>query len=293
MHRTLAILALTACLPVANEPAGPHQPTLAEVSTAADAALDLVDRDAVLATASEGAPGVAPDLANAPSAFFMQIDSEEMQAALESATGRRFIPTYENVFAAAAAVVVADLATVAVVGPPAAAIAFAGDGLLVEVTPSLWSATNIAVGPDGSSATLTLNVAYVGVGWLAEMRVTSSDGLYDNTLWFNGFLSADGALGWWDLYSGDVVAGVIEWIVLPDGSYEAAIGSLSGDTNGDVLAYVGAATGESAVAYDDASAGFLSYVLLRPDNSGETALLDFKGGARSCWDTAWADAACE
>ena len=41
--------------------------------------------------------------------------------------------------------------------------------------------------------TTHLTVAWVGVGWLSEMRITSDE--HDDQLWFNGFVSNDGANG--------------------------------------------------------------------------------------------------
>lgn len=291
MTRAAVSLVLFACTPVPS-PQGPHQPTLAEVSPAGDAALDLVDRPSALAGATENTIGAPPDLAGAPGAFFLEIDGAELKSELDAAAARRLFPTYFNVLAGSTAVAVADLATLSVVGPPALAIAFAREGQLVELTPWMWSATNTAVAPDGSTATTILTVAWVDTGWLAEMRLTSSDGFYNNTLWFNGYLAEDGSLGWWDLYANDAVAGVVEWVVLEDGSYEAAIASLSGDTAGDVLAYLAVAGGDSEVSYWDAGLGYLSYVILHPDNAGEVALIDWNGNQPACWDTTWADAAC-
>lgn len=289
MIQFVAFAWIACALPPADQTPGP---TLAEVDPSADGAVDVVDRASALVGAVEGTAGTAPDLANAPGAFYFQIDGQDIASQVDAAAGQRMFPTYVNVVTASLAVAAADLATVAVVAPPAAAIAFAGDGLLVEVSPWLWTAANVAVGPNGQSATLVLNVAWVGAGWLAEMRVTSSDGLYNDTLWFNGFLAADGSLGWWDLYANGAVAGVVEWVAAPDGSYEAGIASLTGDNNGDVLAYFGTADAEYAVTYWDASASFTSYVLLHPDQSGEVALLDWNYNNPGCWDTAYADVAC-
>jgi hypothetical protein len=293
MSRAFVLVSVLSFACTLGDADGLHQPTLAEVSPEGDAALDLVDRTSALAAAADNTPGASPELAAAPDAFFFQIDGEAAASELSAATELRSFPTYVNVVTAGVAVVAADVAAAVVVAPPAAAIAFASDGVLVEVTPWLWTATNTAVAPNGASATVVLAVAFVGTGWLAEMRVTSSDGVYTNALWFNGYLAADGSLGWWDLYDGDAVAGVVEWIVLPDGSAEAGIASLSGDNAGDVLAYLAGADGEAAVVYYDASLPFTSYVRVHADQSGEVALAGWNDDLPGCWDPTYADAPCE
>jgi hypothetical protein len=273
-----------------------HQPTLAEQDAASDATIDLVDRAAVLAEATENEAGEAPVLSGADASFFMEVDSTDMQGSL-AASGSKGPPppaaTFLNAQAAQSGVAWADQVVVTLVGPPAAAIAFAGSGTLTQHEPWLWSATNSVTGPDGASATANLNVAWVGVGWLAEMRLTTSDGSFDDTLWFNGFLHHTGGFGWWDFYSGDQVVAVLEWLGDEQGNWEAGIGSLAGETSGDILAYWGTAAGERGVNYWDNDPGFMAYALLNPDLSGETQLSNHNGGAVSCWDSSLADVACQ
>lgn len=260
-----------------------------------DDELEVVDRAAALQGSVEGEAGEAPDLSAAPGGFFFDIDSSAMKGELDaSGQGRRGgLPTYQAVTSAFAAVLVADVAAAAVVAPPAAAIAFAADGELTEVEPWLWTAENTAIGPDGESATLTLDVAWIGVGWLAEMRATTSDGTLDDTLWFDGFLSVHSAVGWWDLYQNDEPVGVIEWTADGTGNFQAGIAALAGEAQGDVLLFAGTSGEEHAVSYYDASADYTNYVLLHSDHSGEVALRDQNAGAPRCWGTDWADTPCE
>ena len=277
-----------------------HQPTLSEVSAEGDAAVSLIDRAAVLADAVEDEAGEAPVLSGAAPGFYMEIDSADMADALDEAEvaheGSAPPPppgaTYRNVLAAGTALVWADVATLAVVGPPSAAIAVAASGELTEVTPWLWSATNTVTGPQGESATVDLNVAWIGVGWLAEMRLSSSDGRYDDTLWFNGFLAVGGGVGWWDIYHEGEVAAVVEWIADGAGNGQAGIAALGGGVAGDALSYLHTAEGDFSVAYYDASEDFLNYAILYADNSGEVALINREDGAPGCWGADWADTDC-
>ncbi len=284
--------ALAGCLPAD----APVEPRLDRVDLSVDGSVEVVDRVAALDGAVERAPGSAPDLAEAPGAFFLQIDGADVEATLEDSGQsdlRGVSPGYQAVVHALAAVAVADLATVAVVGPPAAAIAFAADGELTEHEPWLWSATNTATGPLGGEATVDLAVAWVGVGWLAEMRLTTSDGAFDDTLWFSGFLAVNGAAGWWDLYQNDDVVGVVEWTVTGPDQFQAGIAAVGPSPEaGDLLLYAGDGTGTRSVSYYDAGLDFLNYVLVFADDSGEVALHGVNGGAPMCWDTTFADAAC-
>ncbi len=290
---------------LACEPAGDsvHQPTLAEVSSTADDAVDLLERDSLLADAVEDSAGTAPVLAGAGSGFFFDIDGQAMKAGLEQSGETDDVEaddeapppadSFLNVVAAARGVLWADVATALVLAPPAAAIAFAANGELTEHQPWLWSATNTVTGPEGGSVTADLNVAWVGVGWLAEMRLTSSDGKYDDTLWFNGFLGVESAVGWWDIYADGQVVGVVEWIADGQGNYQAGIAPLAGDAAGDLLLWLGTAEDEHAVSYYDASADYLNYAWVMPDDTGEVALINYNGGEPACWDENWADTDCE
>lgn len=297
MTRTLAplaLLSLTACFE-----ATPHQPTLDEVSTDGDAAVDLVDRAAVLAGAVENEAGQAIDLSAPPRGFLMQIDSEDLQTEAEDEGDDSTMPdapaapaTFRNITAAAYAMVWADAATITVLGPPAAAIAIASQGEITEIEPWLWNATNSVTGPNGSTAEVDLNVAWVGVGWLAEMRLSTDDGAYDDTLWFNGFLSLEAAVGWWDIYANDQVVGVVEWIAEGQGNAQFGIAALGGEAAGDALSYMSNDQGQDLVSYYDASAGYLHYVWFEADRSGEVALSTYNGGQPACWTVDFADGPC-
>ena len=291
-------LLLTAC----QLDAGVHQPTLADVSAEADAAVDLIDRSEVLAEAVENEAGEALDLAGTGAGFRLLVQADaiedlaaEGEAAATGDSGEDAPPPgagdYSHVMHAATAVLWAELAAATVVGPPAAAIAIAADGELTQIEPWLWNATNTVTGPEGQTATVDLYVAYIGVGWLAEMRLSTSDGAYDDTLWFNGFVSHYGALGWWDIYSGGAVVGVVEWAT--DGTdAQFGIAALAGEAAGDVLGFAEVG-GERGVAYYDASADFEHYVYVAPDDSGEVLLSTYNGGALACWDTELRNTSCD
>ncbi len=291
LHR----IALLVTLPVAFAACmgTPHTPTLDEVSSEADAAITLVDRSSVLEGAIEGEAGQDPDLSDPHSGFRMDINADGLEGSLGSTRGADLsAETYLNVTMGLTALASADLVTIAVVGPPAAAVHIVLAGNIEQINDHLWSATNTIHGPDGNSITGEFNVAWVGVGWLAEMRLSSSDGFYDDTLWFNGFLSIEGAIGWWDIYlDGTDVAGVVEWIADGAGHAEFGIAALTGDAAGDVLYYL-LWEDHGYVAYYDDSASFESHVEVLPDYSGEVLLLDYNGSEPACWNTDLADADC-
>lgn len=273
----------------------PHTPTLDEVSAEADSAVTLVDRSSVLGGAVEGEAGEEPDLTSPHSGFRMDVNADGLEASLGGSNSRdaqQDAETYANVATGLLALATADAITVAVLAPPAAAIHVVLAGDIEQINDHLWSATNTIYGPSGSSITGEFNVAWVGVGWLAEMRLSSSDGLYDDTLWFNGFLSIEGAIGWWDIYEDGVdVAGVVEWVADGAGHAEFGIAALAGDVAGDVLYYL-LWEDHGYVAYYDESTAFESHVEVTPDYSGDVLLLDYNGSMPACWDTAFADVEC-
>ncbi|MEM6927665.1 MAG: hypothetical protein AAF602_12100 [Myxococcota bacterium] len=282
-YRPLIALTLAGCLPLDGNPA----PSVEPVDPSIDAALDLVDRTAILADAVEGTAGPAPDLAAAPDAFFFDIDGSDVTEVVDDHDGLRAVaPTYDAVITATAAVVLADVAALAVVGPPAVAIAFAANGELTENTPWHWTATNVA-----GDATFTLDVAFVGVGWLAEMRV--GDGSSGDPIWFDGFLGLNAAVGWWNIRDQGDIVGVVEWTADGSGNGQAAIAAVGPNPEaGDILAFGSTASGERSVSLYDAGPDFLNRVVVYPDDSGEVTLLDTNGGLPLCWGPDLADVAC-
>lgn len=298
MTRALSLLALLTCtalhLGSCLTEDEPHTPTLAEVSAEADAAVDLVDRDGELDGAVEGQAGEEPDLADPHSGFRMDVSANGIEAVYmaEGPWNTSTLETYEHVVMGLFALDAADAVTIAVLGPPAAAIAIVLAGQVTQINDHLWSAANQIQGPSGYTISGEFNVAWVGVGWLAEMRLTSSDGVYDDTLWFNGFISVAGAVGWWDIYvDGTDVAGVVEWIDGDDGHAEFGIAALEGDAAGDLLYYL-LWESHGYVGYYDASEAFESHVQTETDFSGEVLLFGYNNDQPACWDWSFADVAC-
>ncbi len=284
----LSIL-LVACLPLEPEV---HIPTLDEVSSEADSAVGLVDRSAALADAAEGEDGEPLDLTAQPAGFYLDIDSAELQGTDVPAR----IDTYRNVGMGVWAAAWADAVTVAVVGPPAAAIGIAAQGTIEEVEPFAWTATNTVTSPEGdNSITGQFTVAWVRTGWLAEMRLTSTDGKYDDTRWFNGYVENGGGQGWWDLWLEDELVGVIEYVADEPGSGtgvgEYGIASLYGETASDVLAYEHR-DDAWMISYWDDSEAFQHHVHLAADQSGDVLVSSYNGGELACWDTNYADVDC-
>ncbi len=277
-------------------------PALEDLGSSDDA-LGQVDRTAAL----EGA--LAPDLASigapfdfatAPQGFRLAVDSAGAETidddvdggdtANEAPAGPSY--TYNNVVHGAAMVLVADAATSYVVGVPAAAIAVTMDGESEEIAPNVWAATNTVV-YGGGSVTGLFVVAWVEVGWIAQLRLWTSDGRLNNTLWLDGFVSADRQFGWWDMYdeAGSAV-GALEWLGDGAGNGEFGIAAFQGDSAGDVLGY-SFLDGDAAVGFHDQSLGYDYWVNVHPDNSGSLQDPQYAGGVESCWDTEKMDAACE
>lgn len=274
-----------------------HTPLLSELSPDADAALDLVDRSAALADALDAAqapPGMPPDLDAAPDAIAMIVDSRGMDSTSGLTSGSYEAPppgSQLNVGHAAAMVAIADANTAVIIGVPAAAAAIARNGVTAQIADNVWASTN-SVSDGTTTVTGRFVVAWVGVGWLAEMRLWSSDGRYDNTLWYNGFLSKDGGFGWWDLYDEwGTLAGVIEWLGDGQGNAELGLAATSGDAAGDVLLYL-FTDGTGFVGYHDESDAHDYYVFADVDRTGELLDPAWNGGAPACWDAAGYDVAC-
>lgn len=280
---SLALLA--ACGPLGSAPA--HVPLLSEVSAEADAQLALVDRALALDGALDAAvapAGRAIDLGAAPEGFTLSFDGSDVQDLGDEAPAGAPAPTatFANVRHGVAMAAMADLAATAVVGPPALAIHVVRQGRVRQVAPNVWTATN-SVRDGERELTGTLTAAWVNVGWLAEMRVTSSDGVYTDHKWFSGFLSHEGGIGWWDLYGADgQLAGVVEWFADGQGHAEFGIAAMAGEGVGDTLSYW-RADDEHLIVYDDASEGEEAWVYVAPDRSGEMRLVNVNGGEPGCW----------
>jgi len=290
-----AAASLTGLLVGCADSQEPHVPLLEELSADADGHLDLVDRGAELSGAEDYdlAPvGDAIDMGGVSEGFLMQIDSQEIQAVDDADAEGSPIPTYSNVWTATALAALADLGATAVIAPPAAAIAITTDGVITQHAENVWVATNTLTGADGASVTGTFVVAWVGVGWLAEMRISTSDGTYDDDLWFNGFLSVGGAVGWWDLYDGQQLVGVVEWIADGQGNAQSGIAAVNGPDAGDVLSYWAIDDGEQGVFFHDEGLSEDAWVIVNPDLSGELRAYNYNAGAPACWDVALADADC-
>jgi hypothetical protein len=285
---TATVAALFACEPVATDAI---VPSLADVSPEADAAVDLIDREQVLAEAVDAelaSPGAAFDPRLAGEGFRLQFSGEGVVDTSGAGTERDAMPTYANVWAGASAVAWAEGIRHAVVGPQAIAIAVALDGRITQVQPNVWLAENTVHLPEGPITT-HLTAAWVGVGWLAEMRV--SDGARDHALWFNGFLGAEGRVGWWDLYEGADVLAVVEWIADGEGHGQFGIAAVGGDAAGAWLQYAFTEDFNRIDAFDPAT-GEQAWVMAYPDDTGEVRLPDFNGGLPACWGTDLRDAAC-
>lgn len=268
-----------------------YAPTLDGVSADADARLDLVDRDSALAGASDwesAAPGEALDPATGGQAFALEVDGSEISSLEAEATGSG---SYSHVTTGAVAVVAADLVALGVVGPPAVAIGIASEGEISQLADNVWYAENSA-SFGGQQVTAHWTVAWVGVGWLAEMRISDDSGRYDHTLWFNGFLAYGGGLGWWDLYreTGEL-AGVVEW--LGDGeNLEFGIAVASGDYAGDWMLYTDVEDTHRIDVWSE-SLQDSSWVEVLPDRSGEVRLPEYNGGEPGCWGPDLVDTPCD
>jgi hypothetical protein len=291
---TVGLVAITTlvvgvgCEPVASAP-GVDAPTLADLDVG-EGALGLVDRSAALAGAVEAeaaSAGGALSVRGAGAGFNLNFTGEGM---VEAGGGDRdAAPSYQNVWAGVAAVQFSEGVRHAVVDPPALAIAVAANGTITQVSYNVWLAENVVALPEGL-VTTHLTAAWVGNGWLAEMRLSGQG--FDHALWFNGFLSEDAAIGWWDLYElGGAKVGVVEWIADGDGNGTFGMAAVAGEHAGSAFQYSFTEDFDRIDAWDGAT-GEHAWVQANPDDSGEVRLVDFNGGAASCWSTDLRDAAC-
>ncbi len=314
MSRTLLSPLTVASLPIlvlglaCGDPAGGGQvtpdyvvPTVAEIAasgTATDAPLNEVDRAAELAEATDAplaSTGAPLDFAAAPHGFRLDVQSAE-PAPSTPASGSG---SYTNVVHAAAMVLSADASTAIVLSIPSAAIAVTLAGPSAQIAPNVWASTNTVTIHDDTgnhSVTGLFVLAWVDVGWIAQLRITDAASGYDNTPWLNGFVSADRQVGWWDMVDRDGNAvGALEWADDGAGDGEFGIAGVSNGAVGNVLVYA-AQDGEAAVGYHDAgaAAGAQDYsVDVLADGSGSLVDPQYNAGSSACWDTSREDAACE
>jgi len=267
-------------------------PVLADVSAQADAQVGLVDRTAALQGATDAdvaAKGPALNLNTAPAAFRMTLDASRLSGADEG-TGRS--STYDNVATGAFAATAAYGLTASILAPEALAIDLVADGHITRIGQNAWQAVR-TVPIDGNDVTGTFTVAWVGVGWLAEMRLSSSDGSWNGQTWFTGYLAQGGGLGWWDIYDHGNLAGVVEWLGDGQGNAQLGIAAVAGDAAGSGLNWLFVDTGAARVDAVDGSTGEQSWVQVNPDASGEVRLPDYNGGAAACWATDRTDTPCD
>ena len=280
------VIAVFAACEVAETTVAP--PTLSDVS-AERSAVALVDRAALL----EGA--LDYDQATSGTLLDMSSDGVRMAFTGEDTVDTDGVPTerdgdfaYSNIWAGASAVAFAETVRHAVVGPPQIAIAFAADGNIVQTEPNVWVATNTIELPEGP-LTATFAVAWVGVGWLGEMRYTNATA--SDVLWFNGFMGNEGHVGWWDLYGEGEAQAVVEWIGDGEGNGQFGMAAVAGDEAGSAISYWFTPEADR-IDFIDGATGETAYVVGYPDGSGEVQLVDFNGGQAACWDSENLNTAC-
>jgi len=297
MNRLIATGVLSVCVTIGCTlpKEAPSYPTLEEVSDEGDVALDLVDRSAELsgsANADVASQGVALDLANSSDGFRLNVNADDVKSLNSSEAPP---PTWANVVQGVAMATFADLITLAVIAPPSTAIGITANGTITQDPeyPNVWYATN-SVDINNVNVDGTFTVAWVGTGWLAEMRITSADGTYDNTKWFSGYVNNQGTLGWWDFYDvNGTHAGVVEWISDGEGNGEFGFGVTLGEHAGKSITYW-SLDGEALISSDDINdASQHAHVYAAADKSGEVVAPDFNGGLPACWAAEAAEFAFE
>jgi len=295
-----------ACVPPPPSSSQVRIPTLADLG-ATDLDLSEVNRASALRGAKEAAQASAGrpfDITTSAEGFRMEIDSNTVGAPSAAAASMRSRQTsrnqsrqatstsYSNYLHAVGMVVAADLTTVGVLAVPAAAIAAVTQGVSTPVGTNAWMATN-TVSYNGQWVNGVLVVAWVEIGYIAQLSLTSSDGVLQNTPWLTGFISKDYKLGWWDMKDQwGMSVGALEWTSDASGNSQFGILSNQGDSTGDVLGYA-FVNGVSSVALYDSSADELSWVEVNPDESGSLRDPLYRWGAESCWNTQRLDTACE
>ena len=280
MFRIALPVAVLVALAACEAPADSGAPPLLEDISTARTSLDLVDRVSALDGAVDfhlADIGVAADFTTDASRLAVTgsglVDTDGLP------TERDATFEYSNVYAGAATLAWAEGVRVGVVNPPQVAIGFAVSGDVVQLEPNVWVAQNSVDLPEGTLTT-TFAVAWVGIGWLGEMRY--SDATHTDELWFNGFVSADGNLGWWDLYFDQGESAVVEWIGDGQGTGQFGIGVTAGEHVGSQLSYLFAPQ-FGRIDFLNGSTGEHAWVQGHEDGSGAVRLDEFNDGEESCW----------
>jgi hypothetical protein len=220
----------------------------------------------------------------------MDFDAGEGIAEADEGTADTGSAGYSNYAAGVLSAMAANLVTTAVVLPPSIGIGIVAQGTITEIDTNVWQAERtIPLG--GQDVTGTFTVAWVGVGWLAEMRLTTEDGTWSDDVWFNGFLGHEGAVGWWDLYDHGELVGVVEWLADGQGNAQFGIAAVGGEHAGSGLNYVFVDNGFARIDAV-AATGDHAWVQVNPDQSGEVRLPDYNGGLPACWAPDFTNTAC-
>lgn len=277
-----------------DEEQNPHEPGFADISSTADGYVDLLDRDAALADAVEQTVGGAPiDISTTSDFFRIDIDSDDMQAlddALDTTSAE-----YESISVGMAALAAIDLELAERLGPHGAALGTLDNVTLKQWEDWLWSGSQSVTNDVGDTVTAQFNVHWVGTGWLMELLMTSSDGIYDETTWFNGYYAADGSLGWWDFRRSGGILAVLEYTGgVGDG--EAVIYFATTDWAGDEFHYTWTGPAAGEVVYSDEqpppSGAEITSASFEADESGTATMPDYGESVTVCWDSALQNVEC-
>lgn len=271
----------------------PHLPRFTEISSTADGYVDLIDRVEVLADAREESTGGAPiDIATANELFRVNIDSLAIQAlddALDTTEDK-----YENISLATSAAANVDLILKNRLGSMNQALLSMDSIEPNEVTEYHWSSTRSVTNDLGETVTVEFNQHWVGTGWLIDMRMTSQDGKYEDTLWFNGYYQADGTLGWWDFYRTGGILVVFEWIG-DKSNGEAQLVWPTGEAAGDAMNFVWSGS-SGLVQFMDSqpppNPDAETSVTVAADLSGVALIPDYAETDVLCWDSDLENADC-
>lgn len=265
----------------------PHLPRFTEISSTADGYVGLIDRVEVLEDAREESTGGAPvDIATANELFRVNIDSNAIQA-LDDALDTT-VDEYENIALATSAAGTVDLTLQNRLGSMNQALLSMDSIEPNEITEYHWSSSRSVTNDLGETVTVEFNQHWVGTGWLLDMRMTSQDGKYDDTLWFNGYYQADGTLGWWDFYRTGGILVVFEWIG-DKSTGEAQLLWPTGDDAGDAMTYAWAGSGPGMVQFLDSqpppNPDLETSVTVESDLSGQALIPDYAETDVVCWDS--------
>lgn len=277
-----------------DEETNPHLPGFADISSTADGYVDLVDRDAALEGAVEQTEGGEPiDIAGATDFFRVDIDADDLMSladALDTTPS-----SYDNLNIGMEVLANVDLELASRLGSHGTALSTMDNVTLKEWEDWLWSGEQAITNDVGDTVTARFNVHWVGTGWLMEMLQTSSDGIYDDTMWFNGYYAADGSLGWWDFRRAGGIYAVLEYVGDVGGG-EAKVYFATTDQAGDEFDYTWTAPKVGDVVFSDEqpppnaplpwSASFAA------DRSGMATMPDYQEIITVCWDSKLQNAAC-